>query len=309
MRYQENDLLEQTLALAEAQGAAAAADFLARERAFLAPGDYPQVYYFLACLAGRSGDSVAALDWLEQAVDKNGWFYRAEVLRDDDLAALCGAPRFERLLRLCARRRAAALESACCVCSFAGKTARRALLALHGNTQCAADAAADWAPAAAAAGAQLVTLQSDLPDCSGRFRWQCGEGDLARAVPAARLLAGAGFERVCWNGFSAGCDVLLRLAARPGFRCDALLLQSPWLPVLESAPDGGAALCAALAQKGTALALCCGELDEDCLPGARQLAVQAARAGVRASLCVVPGLRHQFAPSFDPAFLAALAGT
>ena len=114
MRYQENDLLEQTLALAEAQGAAAAADFLARERAFLAPGDYPQVYYFLACLAGRSGDSVAALDWLEQAVDKNGWFYRAEVLRDDDLAALCGAPRFERLLRLCARRRAAALESACC---------------------------------------------------------------------------------------------------------------------------------------------------------------------------------------------------
>ena len=89
----ENDLLEETLSIAETDYAQAYRFLLgAYEKK---PGGFgPQTLYFLACLAGGAGMPDAALGWLRTAIEKNGWWYRPEVLVDDDLAQLEGSPEF-----------------------------------------------------------------------------------------------------------------------------------------------------------------------------------------------------------------------
>lgn len=83
----ENDILEATLSIAE-HGYADAYRFLlaAYEQA---PQNYgPQTLYFLACLAGGTSRPVEALGWLRKSIAENAWWYRPEVLEDDDLALL-----------------------------------------------------------------------------------------------------------------------------------------------------------------------------------------------------------------------------
>ena len=83
----ENDLVEQTLSIAE-NGYAAAYGFLLEEYE-KDPENYgPQTLYFLACLAGGADLPEKALEWLTAAILEKGWWYRPEVLEDDDLASL-----------------------------------------------------------------------------------------------------------------------------------------------------------------------------------------------------------------------------
>ena len=85
--------------------------------------------------------------------------------------------------------------------------------------------------------------------------------------------------------------MLLRAVTLTPARCGALILQSPWLPVLEAQGD---AVVSALRQKGIALRLLCGSEDEDCLPMAKQLYDAAQREGLDAKLTIQAHTRHQF---------------
>ena len=110
-------------------------------------------------------------------------------------------------------------------------------------------------------------------------------------------MQGAGYERIVCGGFSAGCDMLLRAIAFSPARCDALILQSPWIPMLE---NHAGELTDALRQKGITLKIRCGSEDEDCLPMAEQLHDLLQRAGVPAELTIQPGNRHQFSEMEEP---------
>ena len=83
----ENDLLEETLSIAE-NGYAEAYRFLLGEYEKNPENYGPQTLYFLACLAGGACLPEKALEWLRKAILDNGWWYRPEVLEDDDLASL-----------------------------------------------------------------------------------------------------------------------------------------------------------------------------------------------------------------------------
>ena len=100
-----------------------------------------------------------------------------------------------------------------------------------------------------------------------------------------------GYRKIVCGGFSAGCDMLLRAIAFAPVRCDMLLLQSPWIPILQ---DHTEALAGALRQKNTALRIFCGSEDEDCLPLAEQLYALAQREGLDAALAIQENSRHQF---------------
>ena len=100
-----------------------------------------------------------------------------------------------------------------------------------------------------------------------------------------------GYQKIVCGGFSAGCDMLLRAVAFAPARCDMLLLQSPWLPILR---DHGEALIHALRQKKIALRIFCGGEDEDCLPMAKQLYDAAQREGLDTKLTIQAHTRHQF---------------
>ena len=89
-------------------------------------------------------------------------------------------------------------------------------------------------------------------------------------------------------GFAAP---LLRSVLFTDARCDMLILQSPWIPLLH---DHAAEVVQAIRQKQIRLAILCGSEDEDCLPLARHLHAAAAQAGLDETLHIQKGTRHQF---------------
>lgn len=287
----ENDLLEETLSLAETDYAQAYRFLLAAYEK--EPGGFgPQTLYFLACLAGGAGMQDAALGWLRTAIEKNGWWYRPEVLVDDDLAQLEGSPEFLALKARSDARYADAVSAAKSVFSWNGKTADYLFLAVHGNTQNAQTARVDWAPILAGDDRwQLETIQSAEPDGYGTFRWSYDDTSFLPVANALDAMQGEGYEKIACGGFSAGCDMLLRAITFTPARCDLLILQSPWIPVLQ---EHKAAILQALRQKDIALRIFCGADDEDCLPLAQELSAAANQAGLDAALTVQENCRHQF---------------
>lgn len=252
----------------------------------------PQTLYFLACLAGGAGSPNAALGWLRTAITENGWWYRPEVLVDDDLAQLEGSPEFLALKARSDARYADAVSAAKSVFSWNGKTADRLFLAVHGNTQNAQTARVDWAPILAESNRwQLETIQSAEPDGYGTFRWSYDDTSFLPVANALDAMQGEGYEKIACGGFSAGCDMLLRAITFTPARCDLLILQSPWIPVLQ---EHKAAILQALRQKDIALRIFCGADDEDCLPLAQALSAAAYQAGLDAALTVQENCRHQF---------------
>lgn len=287
----ENDILEAALSAAE-HGYAGAYRFLldAYEQA---PEQYgPQTLYFLACLAGGSGRPTEALGWLRKAIAENAWWYRPEVLEDDDLALLQGNAEFIALKAASDARYAKAVSTSNAVFSWQGKTAEDLFLAIHGNTQNGQTAREDWAPLLQAGGTwQLETIQSAEPDGYGTYRWSYDDVSYLPVASALETVQDKGYRKIVCGGFSAGCDMLLRAITFAAVRCDQLVLQSPWIPVLEDHAD--AMLCA-LRQKGVALRIFCGSEDADCLPMARQLYTLALRENLGVEFTVQANSRHQF---------------
>lgn len=291
MMRSENDLLEETLALAEKDYAVAYRYLL--ESCEAAPGQYgPQTLYFLACLAGGSRQPDQALAWLQRAVLDKGWWYRPEVLEDDDLAPLHGQAAFLAVKAVSDQRYAAAAARTKAEFTWQGKTADNLFLAVHGNTQNAQTALEDWR---ALLGTdprwQLEAIQSAEPDCFGTYRWRYDDASFLPVAQAMAQVGRAGYGRLVCGGFSAGCDMLLRAVAWSPACCGTLILQSPWLPVLQEHAEE---VTQALRQKGIALSIRCGSEDGDCLPSARQLAALATQAGIPAALTIQQGCRHQF---------------
>lgn len=285
----ENDILEETLSIAE-EGYAAAYRFLLEEYE-QRPKDFgPQALYFLACLAGGDGHGSLALAWLTMAIRENGWWYRPEVLEDDDLAPLQDNPAFHALKALSDGRYAQAASESRAVFSWESKVSGKLFLAVHGNTQNGQIAREDWQPLLDPAW-QLETIQSAEPDGYGTYRWSYDMEAYVPVADAIQKMQGEGYERLVCGGFSAGSDMLLRAIAFTPARCDALVLQSPWIPMLD---EHGQELVHALRQKGIALKIRCGSEDGDCLPMAQQLYDVLRSAGLQAELDIQRGSRHQF---------------
>lgn len=287
----ENDILEMTLAVAE-NGYAEAYEFLldAYEKN---PENYgPQTFYFLACLAGGADMPEKALEWLRKAIVDHGWWYRPEVLEDDDLESLKENPEFVRLKSMSDTRYADAAAKAEAVFSWKRKTEDHLFLAVHGNTQNGQVAREDWeAVLTGKKQWQVETIQSAEPDGYGTYRWSY---DRTSYLPVAKVLEAVqneGYQEIVCGGFSAGCDMLLRAVAFSSACCDQLILQSPWIPVLE---DHMEEVLRGIQEKGIALRIFCGSDDEDCLPLAKQLYDAASQKGFTVEFTIQEHSRHQF---------------
>ena len=207
----ENDILEETLSIAE-EGYAAAYRFLL-EKYEQHPMDFgPQALYFLACLAGGDGHGSLALAWLDKSIRENGWWYRPEVLEDDDLASLADNPAFLALKADSDGRYAEAMSKSKAIFSWKGKKSDQLFLAVHGNTQNAQVAREDWQPLLGPTW-QLETIQSAEPDGCGTYRWSYDMESYVPVADAIGRMQGEGYDRIVCGGFSAGCDMLLRAIA------------------------------------------------------------------------------------------------
>lgn len=287
----ENDLLEETLSIAE-NGYAAAYHFLLEEYENNSEEYGPQTLYFLACLAGGANLPEKALERLTTAILEKGWWYRPEVLEDDDLASLKNNVAFISLKSVSDNRYADAVSRAKAVFTWERKNADKLFLAVHGNTQNGQIARDDWEPILRDNTQwQLETIQSAEPDGYRTYRWSY---DMVSYVPVAKAIEkvqNEGYKKIVCGGFSAGCDMLLRAILYVPARCDMLILQSPWIPILK---DHAEDLVIAVKQKNIELKIFCGACDEDCLPMAKQLYEITNREGIHVAFAVQEGSRHQF---------------
>ncbi|MDD6090683.1 MAG: hypothetical protein PUB77_08510 [Clostridiales bacterium] len=287
----ENDLLEETLSIAE-NGYAEAYRFLLGEYEKNPENYGPQTLYFLACLAGGACLPEKALEWLRKAILDNGWWYRPEVLEDDDLASLKYNVEFISLKSVSDNRYADAVSRTKAVFTWERKNADKLFLAVHGNTQNGQIARDDWKPLLKGNTQwQLETIQSAEPDGYGTYRWSY---DMLSYIPVAKAIEeiqNEGYGKIVCGGFSAGCDMLLRAIIFAPVRCDILILQSPWIPILQ---DHAEALVNAVKQKNIGLRILCGSDDEDCLPMATQLYELTNREGIHSEIAVQKAYRHQF---------------
>ena len=287
----ENDILETTLSMAE-KGYPEAYQFLLNAYEERPSSFGPQTFYFLACLAGGADRPQAALDWLRKAIQENNWWYRPEVLEDEDLAALQKDGAFLSLKAISDERYAAALSQAKAIFSWKKKAADNLFLAIHGNTQNGNIARADWEPIVGTNGLwQLETVQSAEPDGYGTYRWSYDSTSYLPVANAMERVENQGYQSIACGGFSAGCDMLLRAVTYSPARCDLLLLQSPWIPILQ---DQAEDVVRAILQKNMELRIFCGAEDEDCLPMAKQLYAVTGQAGCNVTLTVQENTRHQF---------------
>jgi len=290
-RNKENDILETTLAIAENAYSEAYRFLLnAYEES---PGSFgPQTFYFLACLAGGANMPELALTWLRKAIQENNWWYRPEVLEDDDLAALKNDAAFLSLKAISDERYADAISRSKALHSWKKKTADNLFLAIHGNTQNGDVARADWEPIVGTDGLwQLETVQSAEPDGYGTYRWSYDSTSCLPVAHSMEKVQDQDYHKIACGGFSAGCDMLLRAVTCSPARCDLLILQSPWIPILQ---DQAEDVVRAILQKNIELRIFCGAEDEDCLPMAKQLYAVTKQAGCNVTLTVQENTRHQF---------------
>ena len=287
----ENDILETTLAFAE-NGYEEAYRFLQKAYEEDPENFGPQTLYFLACLAGGAGWPEKALGWLRKAIAENGWWYRPEVLEDEDLELLKDNSEYVSLKSISDARYADAVSQAKAVFSWEKKTADHLFLAVHGNTQNSQTARNDWKPAFKEKSQwQMETIQSAEPDGYGTYRWSY---DMTSYLPVAKTIENVqtkGYQKVICGGFSAGCDMLLRAVTFTPAHCDMLMLQSPWVPVLQ---DHAEAVVQAVKKKNIALRIFCGSDDKDCLPLATQLYDATKKAEIDVKFNIQENSRHQF---------------
>lgn len=287
----ENDILEETLSIAE-DGYVLAYDFLLKKYKKNTNVYGPQTLYFLACLAGGANMPDKALVWLTKAIIEKEWWYRPEVLDDDDLSLLRGSDKFILLKAISDKRHAEAMSQAKAVFTLKKKTADNIFIAVHGNTQNGQTARADWARVLNDnIGWQLETVQSAIPDGYGTFRWNY---DLSSYIPVAHALEKVqteGYKTVACGGFSAGCDMLLRTIMYSEAVCNTLILQSPWIPVLKGHEEE---LLKVVKQKNIQMKIFCGSCDGDCLPMAKYLYDVINTGGIHVEFTIQEGSRHQF---------------
>ena len=194
MKETENDILETTLSIAE-KGYPEAYRFLLNEYERNVEKFGPQTLYFLACLAGGADMPEQALGWMRKAILNHGWWYRPEVLEDDDLELLKDNAEFISLKSISDTRYAEAASRSKAVFSWERKTGDNLFLAVHGNTQNGQTAQNDWSRIVGENnGWQLETIQSAEPDGYGTYRWSY---DRSSFLPVAEAM-----EKVQKEGLS-----------------------------------------------------------------------------------------------------------
>lgn len=291
----ENKLLNTTLIIYDSQGAEQAYSFLLRNHNSIIVSNKSQIYNFLYCLAAVTGKKEESLSWIEEAVIEKGYWYRPEVFDDSDLEILAGEERFEHCKEISKSRYLAAEKMAGTVCTWTRNTSNDILLALHGNQQNIQICKAYW-EFMKKKGTQVEYVQSRELDSYQLYRWEDnGDGD--------RQL-----DNVCgkidWNnyrtrilgGFSSGCNVILKSLMINEFTCDYIILQSPWIPVINEELDN---VLANLKQKKIKILMICGESDEDCAPLAQMFQQKAIESNIDISTIWVKGLSHDFPDNFE----------
>ena len=289
----EDKVLNDTLEVLEEEGVKSAYDYVSGHMKDI-PNPSGQYYNFLYCLAALDGKSEEAMGYLEEAIVQRGYWYRPEVFDDGDLDSLRDIPRFQELEKISKRRYEKALETSETKISWEKRTKDNILLVLHGNQQNMSHSREEWS-VLSDKNLQVEYMQSEEIDSFEIFRWE-DEGNGPLQLKSC-------LEKIQWDeygqsilgGFSAGCNVILRAILEEDIDCSAIVLQSPWMPMVESSLPQ---LVEILMGKNIKVMIICGAKDHDCLEPSKTLASALINNGVVVKSIWVNELGHEFPDDF-----------
>lgn len=288
----ENIFLNKTLELLESKGINEAYEFML-DKKYEVKSWSAQVYNYLYCLAALCGRKEEAMAWLNEVIMIKGYWYRPEVFDDEDLDSLRDDSRFKELRAISDKRYLEAVEEAETFCTWEEIKCRDLALVLHGNQQNIDISIENW-NFLKKYGYQVEYVQSASVDSYELFRWEDNDKN---------QLAGV-LDRISWNeyetrtigGFSAGCNEILKAFMVKDFKCERIILQSPWIPVIDNRIDE---IMSRLEERETQVIVICGDDDKDCIRRANIFVDKAKVKGLNISEYWVKNLGHDFPDDFE----------
>ena len=284
----EERLLDEALEILGKSGASEAYAYILSNKELLDEHS-GQLYNFLYCLSAVIGAKDEALGWMREAIIDRDYWYRPEVFEDSDLDSIRDEAEFAECKKISDERYREALKSSRTLCTWKEVKRAKLALALHGNQQNMDSDKGYWRYLEDE-GYQVEYVQSQTIDSHMLYRWENnGETQLDGVI---KQIPWESYDAHALCGFSAGCNEILKTLANTDFKCEKIILQSPWIPIIDDA-DSLDRLLTALCK--VTMHIICGENDDDCLPHAKKLAEAAASQGLDCKLEIIAGLGHGFA--------------
>ena len=281
----EEQLLDKALAILDQNGANEAYNYLLSNKGLLHEHS-SQLYNFLYCLSAVIGMKDESLAWIREAIIDKGYWYRPDVFEDDDLDSIRYEAKFLEYKKISDEKYYEALKTTKTLCTWEETKSTKLALVLHGNQQNMYSDKEHW-KYLEKDGYQVEYIQSKVIDSYMLYRWEDdGEVQLDDMI-----------EKVSWEkydtrvlcGFSAGCNEILKTLLKTGIECEKIILQSPWIPVIDDNLDS---LLDVLSN--VSIEINCGLHDEDCLPNAKKFADEAVKQGLNCKLQIIDGLGHSY---------------
>ena len=293
-----NQLLNHALAMLDEQGPDAAFKLMIQEALQTDKVNQAQIYNFAYCFAALAGKAKEAMNLLQEAVCKEGFWYSYEYLmEDEDLEELRKDPAFERIANICRQRQEEAQSAAEPVLAADDlQPGMPVLLALHGDLRNITLTVPYW-QAAKEKGYYLACLQSDEQQFSNAYSWDDEQQAALHLAGSWKTLQehGVRLETSILAGFDSGARAALYAVLSGAVTPKGLILVAPWLPELEEWSEE----FSALKEKGVRVYICCGDADEDCFESSEQLFELLDEEGVEVDFKLCPDLDHDYPENFD----------
>ncbi len=287
----ENKLLNQTLELLDKDGNNAAYLFL-QENIGKLKNISSQVYNYLYCLAATSNKKSEAIEWLEEAIINNGFWYRPENFSDDDLESLQGNERFEKCKSLSYKRYQEAVNNSNTVCTWKKRERNKLVLILHGNQQNIQVSSQNWD--IFTDDYQVEYIQSKDIDSIELFRWE--EDAKEQVTKIIKNIEWIWYDKRLLCGYSSGCNEILKALLSKKIECEYIVLLAPWIPIINDQLDE---ILNLLKYKNIKVFISCGTQDKDCFSLARKFEKSAAENGIDIKKNWSKGLAHDIPKDFQ----------
>lgn len=290
----ETQLLSRALELINEHGTLYAYNFLVAN-IYTLDSMSSQVYNFLYCLAATSDKKEEALRWLEEAIILKELWYRPEVFEDEDLNSLRDDIRFKTCSKISEERYLKAHKISKTQCTWINKRSNGLILVLHGNQQNNDISKVTW-QFLDGEKCQVEYLQSEEIDSYNLFRWEDDGTGPIQLKETIDSIEWNSYEHKILCGFSAGCNVILRGIRDKDIRCNKIILQSPWIPIVKNNVNS---LIQALKKNDIEVLIICGNDDEDCLKQCKIFESKLIEEELDVNTLYIEDLGHDYPENFN----------
>ncbi len=292
MRIEEEQLLDLALDIMEESGALEAYRYILSHKSNLRSYG-SQLYNYLYCLGALAGLKTEALEWMKEAIEVKRYWYRPTVFEDSDLDSLRSESIFQKCREISEKRYYKELENAKTVCTWDSVKSKKLALVLHGNQQNIQMCQKHW-EALKGQGYQVEYVQSKTLDSYNLYRWD--DEETIQLEQVVKTIQWNKYDSRILCGFSAGCNEILKNILYAKMKCEGIILQSPWIPIIET---NMTEILTFIHDNSIWMEIICGREDKDCLYLTEKFAASARERNIKVRVEWSEGVGHQYPSNFS----------